>query len=252
VQLAPASGVVHTLTMWCQQGTGPAAAARRQFGLLNTDYTSTLAWVRVGDVFTAGGAPWFLTPCNAGVAGGQIIRHDLHQVEVGAYASEVIATSGGTASRAGDQLTCSLDLRASAGTEMRMEFVLKPKGSSSQYAANMTLLFWDASNAVRVNNLTGAVNIIIGGVSYTTAVAASWAAADTVSFWVTFGAGQPTVVKYRIGSGSAVTLSTGSPPSFASAPAPPHDLLASGANLQFSSYALTINPYGTGQQPAWV
>lgn len=249
VQFAATTGVAVVLSMWSLSTSGASITGTWQVGTPNQTYSATSAWVRAVGLYTTAGSAYFLAPCNTTA---QAITHDMHQHELGLIATEFITTSGGAATRQGEQLTCSYDLRASAGLELRLEFVVRPKGSSTQYPALMTLWFQDASNNIRINNTTGAVNILIGGVTYTTATAASWAAADTVSFWVVIGNGVPCVVKYRIGAGSAVTLSTGSPTSFASVPAPPYDLLSSGTNLQFTTYAVTIMPYGTGLQPAWV
>lgn len=247
-QFAAETGPIYTGSFWQQQGAGGAASARRQFGTANVDYTTAVAWSRVVTTYTTVGAIFFLTPINS-LPAGQDVRHDLHQVELGQFATEAIVTTSGTATRAGERLTCSSDLR-DAG-RVSLAITLQPKGASTQYASDMTLWYLDASNNAVINTSDRKVKITVGGVAYTAAVAMSWSANDVLDIYVAAGGSIASEASYRVNAGAKTTLSTGTPTTFGALGAGSLDLLCAGTSNQFTAWVRSITAYRSGRRPSW-
>lgn len=178
---------------------------------------------------------------------------DLHQWEPGLYTTEAVPTSGVGLTRAGERLYHPTASALVSGGRIGFEYVGRPKGSSSQYAADMVLAITDVSNFIRISASTRAITVRVAGVDYTTPGTMTWAAGDLLEVWVEAGGGSlPTAVKYRVNAGGATVLSTGSPPTQGTFATPGAlDLCCNGTASQFTSRVEKIRTYAAGVRPAW-
>lgn len=177
---------------------------------------------------------------------------DLHQAESGLHPTEVIITAGATGTRAGERLYYATGSSLINNGRLGLGYSIHPKGTSSQYLANMRLWTIDASNYCEVDFSTRKIVTVIGGVSYTTASAMTWAASDQVDIWVEAGGGTlNTVAKYRVNEGSTTTLGTSGAAQGTIAASGAVDLLCNGTANQFNAWVRTLAAYRDTQRPAW-
>lgn len=187
-------------------------------------------------------------------AGARDTVYDLVQFELGAFATEAIVTAGVTVTRAGDHLSFTSGSFWVSHGRISAWFQVQPKGSSTEYSANMYLYYIDVNNYVYVSFATGAIVCAVGGVTYTTPVAMTWAAGDTLDIYVASGGGLSCLVEYRVNGGGAILLSTGVPASLGTlAPAGSIDVLNAAGADQFTAWVpQTPTIYASGQGPTWL
>lgn len=236
------------ISMWVQ-GNGSSQSAKWQVGSPLVAYTavSSPAWQLQSGLFTASGGAYYNTPQQGTVCD---IVHDMHQMEPGPVVTEHIVTTGSALTRAGEQWPASANL-TSVG-QLRLYFAGRPKESSANLPAD-AYLWHDATTGdfARVSSTTGAITFSVNSVTYTTAVAMSWAIDDYLEIFVSSGGSIATGAYYRVGgSGSWTQLSTGSPTAYGTiAQASTLDLLCNGTSGQFPGRWELVSPYRAGFTP---
>jgi hypothetical protein len=123
---------------------------------------------------------------------------DMHQVEQGAWASEFISTSGGTATRAGERVyVASAGAYVVAG-RLAMDETFYP--SCTPALADGAMRFWTSGSDYAEISTGGTLTVSIGGSTNTCAV--NWALGDLVEIYIAAGGSRATVVSLRINGGA--------------------------------------------------
>ena len=213
----------------------------------------TLAqWQRISRVVTSTGTNGLFSTADCqGQAFSVDVLIDVPQVEQGAFPTEAIITISSPATRAGARLYLASRAPLVSAGRISMALSLQAKGAPADYAATPYLWYIDANNNALLNS-AGTVAVTIGGSTYTTASAASWAQGDAIDLWVEAGGGNlQTVVKYRKNGGAVSTLGTSPAPQSAIASSGAIDLLGNSASNVFSSRLRTAAAYRSGTRPSW-
>lgn len=225
-------------------------------GTLNTDSTQS-SWQRYVTSATsgAGGESFIAIRANSTLL-PDVLAWGV-QSEEAAFATEYIPNdinppTTGTATRAGERiytLTTSDWLNSS---RLGLYVKLQPKGSSSQYTANMRLWTIDASNYCEIDKTTRLITMVIGGNSFVGSEALSWAANDTVEVW-TEGGGTTiqSVMAYRVNGGTTIRLGT-SNGAMGNVSATSLDFCCNGTSNQLTSRINQLSAYRAGSRPSWV
>lgn len=213
----------------------------------------TTAWQRLEYLSTAPNAQFYPVDNSGGDTAGEDFYTDFIQAEDGRYATEAIPTTTVAVTRAGERLYIPGGARIVGGDGRVRQYVqFQPKGSSTDCLENKRLLTLGATTYVEFDFATRVVTVVVGGVSYSTAVAMTWAAHALVEIWIAFGGGAPTSVSYRVGgAGAWTTLSTGTPTTYGViAVAGDADVLCNGTASVFTSRTRRVDFYAPGSQPA--
>jgi len=195
------------------------------------------------------------------VAGARDSVIDLGQIEYGKWASEVILTSGASATRAADRQVVGADKLVTSG-RIGFHTRIKLKGSiggSNTYTLDPVLWKYDGSNYALVNTTTGTMQVVIAGVSYTTGVGFTAAVGDTLDYWVEGGGGGlQTVVKARKSTDGGVTWGTVTTLGVSTSP---QGTIPTASNIDlFGTESLTrtlsgwvkkVRAYAYGRRPLW-
>lgn len=250
-------------SQWMRADTGTAAvfAWLEPSGAAVQKFTGTLSttWQRIavtGTATAASGSVW--VPLESRTVHGESAAArdcwiDLVQVEIGKWATEAIYSGGSATTRSGELLRRTLASDAISSGRIGLEFRFEPPVAHTGFSANMRLWTIDANNYAEINFTTRVVTVVIGGASYSTASAVSWAAGDLVELWLEAGGGSlNTTVKYRVNGGSVTTLGTSGAPQAAISPGSnPLDLLCNGTAGQLSCLLQSIKSYKNNVRPAW-
>lgn len=194
---------------------------------------------------------------NGGLtAGARDCYVDGVQREGGSFPTEWIPTTGSTATRNGTLLSVLNAAWApyvSTG-RLSIELAFRAKGARTEYSG--TPYFWHTFDNASAffNPATGVLTLRDTASSTNTVTLPSWARNDLVELSVQYGGGLVTVVKYRLNSGSVVSLSvTGS--ALASVYTGARDLYLMNSNSaaagQVSCWLYTARFYAANTCPAW-
>jgi hypothetical protein len=190
-------------------------------------------------------------PVGGIAAGARDVICDLHSMEAGKFATEVIVTGGAGGSRSGERLTRSIPTDSVDNGRVSIYAEIQPKGARSAYGSPIRLWTIDANNYCEINPTTGVITTSVAGVTNTTDPV-TWNALDTVEIFVATGASVATRASYRVNGGSETVLSiTGSALAAVSAPSA-FDWLCNGTASQFTSWARKLEAYKQGRKPSWV
>jgi hypothetical protein len=176
------------------------------------------------------------------------LLRDWVQVEVGAYETEAIPTSGSAATRAGERLRDDSGSRWVSGGRLSLEAKLIPKGARSQYAAAVRL-WTSGTDYAEIAPATGVLTVSIGGSTNTTS-AITWSQFDTLEIFVAAGGDSATVVKYRV-NGGAVTTCTITGSALGTLTVTTLDLLCSGTSSQLAAWVQTLAAWPSNGRPSW-
>lgn len=254
---------ISTASAWLKSASGTAAPnlnTDRSSARIATSATAAATWGRLSFTATGGGAETTaLVPVDGrdwsgigGVAAGtRDFYVDACQREVGAYPTSYIPTAGAITTRNATflrALSATVAPRLATG-RLSLELKLRPMGARTEYGGTTSLWYVDANNQAAFVPSTGVLTITVAG-STNTVTLPSWARYDLVELSVQCGGGLATVVKYRLNSGSVMSLAvTGS----ALGTHASGDLyLCSTSSAQHLScwlYTATFHPNGTA--PAW-
>lgn len=250
---AATTGEILQMTLWGKTGTGAVANNQYQAGVPNSLYAADGTWQRRDTTYTSTGATFFLTPTNILA---QDAVTDMHQVELGAFPSEIIITgNSNTTTRAGEQLSiASVTPYVNLG-KMSVEFTFVAKGAATQYTVNQTKLFLYRTSATTYANIdtgTRVIEISTAATVFTGAIALAWNRNDKINVFIAAGRGSPKA-SYRVNGGAEVVLTPGPPPVQPDFPTGTSiDLLCNGTTSELSSWIEKITFYATGQKPSWV
>ena len=224
---------------------------------------TTSSWQRVAATYTyannaAGFVPNDARDTSAIGGGTAVALHvvtDLNQVEAGAFPTEVIVTSGGSASRAGERLatTAAASSWIQSSKRFAFEVRLQPEGARSEYGST-PLRLWTlgASDYAELNPASGVITVVSGGVSNTTSAGLNWNRNDEVEIYIAAGGGTTTSVMMRVNAGAPWTATVTGSALTGSAPATSMDLLCNGTSNQFSAAVRSVTAWSAGYKPAWV
>jgi hypothetical protein len=250
------SGITHITSSWSRYVSGSVAAMSTNDSPFPIGYgTTSGAWERFspGSVLGGGGSQLVclggggnpLNIANTGVAAFWGM-----QLEAGAWMSELIPTSGATATRAGERLYLASAVSYVASGRLGFEVSLRPKASPANYAGAIRL--WTRSTDYAEISTAGALTISIGGSTNTTAAASfAWTAYDTVQIFIGAGGSSASVVSYRVNGGSVVhpTVTGSALGSVSTGGA--LDLLCSSTSSQFSAWVTRLAFWKGAAKPSW-
>ena len=264
-----AASAARTFSVWVRHATGTGTSC---IAIEGSSYPASLAdtrtvdttWQRVS-IYKTGGLYYVLQDGRnvypGTSAGARDVVIDLVQIEAGAFATELILTTGAAATRQPDRVLLDSAARIVRGGRVTLNARMALKGSiggSNDYAADPYLWRYDGSNYASINRTTGAITIVIAGASYTTASGLTAARGDVVDYWIEAGGGSlQTVVKARkstdggVTFGAVTTLGTTSPqgthPSATSM-----DLLSNaGTAGHLSCWLQRFRAYSPGRRIQW-
>jgi hypothetical protein len=184
------------------------------------------------------------------IAAARDSASDLPQAELGRFCTEWIdATGASSATRLGERLYHPTGATFVSNGRIGIEYVLQPKGATTDYSAAMRLWTVDASNYAEIST-AGVLTVVIGGVTNTTD-AIAWAANDKLELWLAAGGSLATVVKYRLNDGAIRALTVAGATLGTLTIATTIDLLCNGTSAQFTARVRSITPYRYGKSPAW-
>ena len=230
-------------------GTVPGFSTVNDNGTLTTSWRRRRGTTRVNEtarnVVPSDGRDW--VTYGGMTAGNRQAVFDFVQVENGAFATEAIPT---TTTRTAEYLSRTT---SGMGGQIRLEFRIRPKGARHEYTGAPRLYsFQTSSDQVYFTPSTGIITVITGGVGFDTVSGATWAAGDTVDFWIVSGGSQPTEVRYRVNGGTPVTLGTSLTNLPNSIGSGTFYLLNNKATSDvFTCYVEAIRVYKPDKTPAW-
>lgn len=250
-------------SMWLRAHTGTGVAGSDIFRSVSPtrvgDATSlTTSWLRVAIIATAtaeflatvpvDGRDW--SAVGGATAGARDVQVAFVQREVGKWPSEYIATTGATATRAGEHLEYTASHAVIPNGRLSIRLALRPKHSPANASAAFRL--WTRGTDYAEISTGGALTVSIGGSTNTTAAASfSWAQYDTVEIFLAAGGGYASVVSYRV-NGGATTHPTVTGSALGSvSTAGVLDLLCSGTGSQLSAWVTAIEFWKGSTKPTW-
>jgi hypothetical protein len=186
---------------------------------------------------------------------------DLHQLEVGKFATEVILTSGASATRAGESISVDASRLVRAGRiGLELEFVPKAGTLAAMIDSwgNQRQIHIVSGTYSLISCLTGTVSVVVGGNTFTTTGAITHVAGDTHNLWIEAGGGLlATRVVWRkkaLGGsyGSAVVLGTSAAPQGNhTATGSLYFLGDSLSRYMLDAWVKRIVAYTPGRRPTW-
>lgn len=263
---AALSTVKWALSAWYVQGGGASSfqfilSGNSISGLYGDDIGAV--WSKESFSFTGTGeasgfANYDIADNRAQIGGASALARDnlidLCQMEQGAFGTEAIVTTTVSGTRSGEQLTYSPGSGFVDGGRINAWFSCQPKGSSSQYSADMHLWHIDSNNNALISYTTGKLIVTIGGTAFTSLLAMAWNAGDLVDIWVAAGGGTyATRIEYRVNGGAPVLLSgNAAPVQGVITPGGSIDIGCSGTTNQFTAWFGGVFPYKSGNGPLWL
>lgn len=233
-QINYTTGQPYTASLWVRRTTADETTSsyiHPQGTEIGTTVTATSTWKRTQMVTASAGSngthqyvPNVTFDKSAiGGAGSASSRDyvvDLHQVELGKYATEAIITTTGSVTRNADRLYHTNDsvFQATNGTYNYVGFEIKFVAKSARAdleGANVSLFANNGASGAAIgatiNVSTGMLSVQVGTVSQISNVAITWAKDDVVEIWIETGANTTTVAKYRVNGGAVTNLTSASP-----------------------------------------
>jgi hypothetical protein len=173
------------------------------------------------------------------------------QVELGAkFPTELILTTGATATRAEDSLIAPTSIVRNGRLGLAVKFIAKC--GAAEFGGTHTL--WSGHGAsitdsIVFSHITRQAVVRVGGAVLFSSAAWSFNRGDTVEIWSEIGGGSlPSVIKYRVNGGAVVTLYNGAP---APALTPVTCGLMSAGSMNFSCWLQYARAYVPGRRPVW-
>lgn len=229
-------------------------------GRLATSASVTTAWNHVwltsaygaGNQVAYGGVDGRNWSAIGGVAAGaRDCREWGAQAERGAWPSELIQTSGASATRAGERLYRPTASALVHYGRLSMALSFRPKSTLAN--ADGVQRLWTSGADYAELATTGVLTVSVGGVTNTTA-ALSWAQYDSVRLFVAAGGGVASVVSYNVNAGAVVHPAVAGAALGTVSTAGALELLNDGAGTpakQLACWLTAITFYKASDKPAW-
>jgi hypothetical protein len=260
---APAIGSALSFSSWQRAVTttpsGQGYVQDSPSSVIFTEAFSGTSWLRYERTRITIAALTNVVPVDGRAVGGgtaaaRDIYCDLAQLETGRWCSEAIVTGNGSATRAGERLWYASAASKLSGGRLGLRVSFEAPCSAADYSANARIWTIDANNYAELVASSRRINVVIGGVTFTTSRPVWWAPGDLVELWIECGGGVLTTqVQYRVNGGAAVTVGTSY--SGAQAVISPGvntlDLLCSATSSQLSGLIISFDLYASGNRPSW-
>jgi hypothetical protein len=124
------------------------------------------------------------------VAGARDMITDLYDMQLGAFATSGIYTSGAAGTRGADLVSWPASTFVAPSGALKLELDLYPLAASTSYSGTLSLWYVDANNQVAFNASARVLTVVVGGTTVTLPInVPAWAAFDAAKFYVEAGGG---------------------------------------------------------------